>query len=87
MRAVLTRDDDYGSAGKPVCDYDDPAARVEMVHALAKDGMAVLGVLDGRELPQVVAAAGELLATVLGQDLDCDEAGCSGSRGGSRRTG
>ncbi|HEX2806501.1 MAG TPA: IS1182 family transposase [Kineosporiaceae bacterium] len=75
VRAVLTREDDYASAGKPACDYDDASARVEMVDALAKDGMAVLGVLDGRELAQVVAQAGELLATVLGQDLDCDEAG------------
>ncbi len=75
MRAVLTREDDYASAGKPVCDYDDPSARVEMVDALARDGMAVLGVLDGRELSEVVARAGELLATVLGQDLEVDEAG------------
>jgi len=75
VRAVLTREDDYASAGKPACDYDDPSARVEMVDALAKDGMAVLGVLDGRELSEVVARAGELLATVLGQDLDQDEAG------------
>ena len=75
LRAVLTRDDDYANAGKPACDYDDAAARVEMVDALARDGMAVLGVLDGRELSEVVARAGELLATVLGQDLDQDEAG------------
>ncbi len=75
VRAVLTRDDDYANAGKPASDYDDAAARVEMVDALARDGMAVLGVLDGRELVEVVARSGELLATVLGQDLDCDEAG------------
>jgi len=73
VRAVLTRDDDYGSGGKPVCDYDDPAARVEVVDALAKDAMAVLAVLDGRELSEVVTAAGELLATVLGQDLEQGE--------------
>ncbi len=35
----------------------------------------MLGVSDGRELSEVVARAGELLATVLGQDLDQDEAG------------
>ena len=75
VRAVLTREDDYASAGKPACDYDDPSARVEMVDALARDGMAVLSVLEGRELSEVVARAGELLGTVLGQDLDCDEAG------------
>lgn len=27
VRAVLTRDDDYASLGKPPCDWDDPAAR------------------------------------------------------------
>ena len=75
VRAVLTREDEYASAGKPACDYDDPSARVEMVDALARDGMAVLGVLEGRELSEVVARAGELLATVLGQDLEVDEAG------------
>ena len=75
LRAVLTRDDDYADAGKPVCDYDDPAARVVLVDALARDGMAVLAVLQGRELAVGVARAGELLATVLGQDLEADEAG------------
>src|SRR6266704_3246106 len=35
LRAVLARDDDYGNAGKPSCDYDDPQARVELVDALA----------------------------------------------------
>lgn len=76
LRAVLARDDDYAAAGKPVCDYDDPAARAEMVDALARDGAALLGVLDGQEgLDKAVVQAGALLATVLGQDLDRDEAG------------
>jgi len=75
LRGVLARDDDYAAAGKPVCDYDDPDARVAMVDALARDGMALLVVLDGREVDAAVAAAGALLATVLGQDLDRDEAG------------
>jgi hypothetical protein len=75
LRGVLVRDDDYRIAGKPVCDYDDPAARAEMIDALARDGAALLGVLDGRQVDEAVAAAGALLATVLGQDLDRDEAG------------
>lgn len=70
LRAVLVRDDDYAVAGKPVCDYDDAAARKVLVDALAKDGTAVLAVLDGREVGPVLAQAGALLATVLGQDLD-----------------
>ena len=70
LRAVIVRDDDYAVAGKPVCDYDDAAARKVLVDALAKDGTAVLGVLDGRELGPVLGQAGALLATVLGQDLE-----------------
>jgi hypothetical protein len=46
------------------------AARKVLVDALAKDGTAVLGVLDGRELGLVLAQAGALLATVLGRDLE-----------------
>jgi hypothetical protein len=84
---VVARDDDYVNAGKPCCDYDDPAARVELVDALATDGMAALRVLHGRELAQALAQAGALLATVLGQDLDQDEARVFRSRGESRPTG
>ena len=35
-RGVLARDDDYAAAGKPACDYDDPAAREELAGALAE---------------------------------------------------
>ena len=49
--------------------------------------MALLAVLDGRELTDAVAQAAALLATVLGQDLDRDEAGVSGSPGGSPKSG
>ncbi|MDT2006484.1 hypothetical protein FXW78_20725 [Rhodococcus opacus] len=73
LRAAAARDDDYTAAGKPVCDYDDPDARVQMVDALAKDGMALLAVLDGRALSEELRQAVQLLATVLGQDLDQDE--------------
>lgn len=52
-----------------MCD-DDAAAGKVLVDALTKDGTAVLGVLDGRELGAVLAKTGVLLATVLGQDLD-----------------
>jgi Transposase DDE domain/Transposase domain (DUF772) len=70
LRAVIGRDDDYAAAGKPVCDYDDPLARKVLVDALAKDAMALLAVLDGRKLDEVVTQAGKLLATLVGQDLD-----------------
>jgi hypothetical protein len=70
LRSVIGRDDDYATAGKPVCDYDDPGARQVLVDALAKDAMALLGVLDGRNLEGPLTAAGALLATLVGQDLD-----------------
>ena len=70
LRALLGRDDDYRSAGKPVCDYDDPQAREALIDALAKDARALLLALDGRELAAAVAEAAALLASVVGQDLD-----------------
>ena len=70
LRAVIRRDDDYATAGKPVCDYDDPGARKVLVDALAKDALAVLRALDGRTLDGPLAQAGALLATLVGQDLD-----------------
>src|SRR5437899_5644031 len=42
LRGLLRRDDDYAAAGKPVCDYDDPAAQTELVDALARDAFALL---------------------------------------------
>jgi hypothetical protein len=70
LRSRLSRDDDYASAGKPVCDYEDAAAREALVDALARDALALTATLDGRELPAAVDQAVRLLATVVGQDLD-----------------
>ncbi len=70
LRGLLGRDDDYASAGKPVCDYEDAAGREALVDALARDAMALLAALDGRDLDAGVAQAAQLLATVVGQDLD-----------------
>lgn len=75
LRAVVSRDDDYRSAGKPACDWNDPAARDGVVADLAADAFAVLSVLDGRDLERGVAEAAELLATVVGQDLELGEDG------------
>jgi len=72
---VTGRDDGDATAGKPVCDYDDGAARTQLVDALAKDGTAVLAVLAGRELDPGLAQAGALLAAVRGQDLDFGQDG------------
>jgi Transposase DDE domain/Transposase domain (DUF772) len=75
LRAVLARDDNYMAAGKPACDYADPAAREALVDALARDACALLGVLEGRELDPVLAQAVQLLATVTGQDLEQEASG------------
>ena len=64
VRGVLARDDDYASAGKPPCDWDDPAAREALVDELVKDALAG---------PAGEAAA--LLTLVAGQDV---EAGSDG---------
>ncbi len=75
VRAVLRRDDDYRKAGKPVCDWDDAEAREALVDALARDAKAALQELAGQELTQEQAQAVQLLATVVGQDLEQTEAG------------
>jgi transposase len=75
LRGALRRDDDYASAGKPACDWDDEKARTELVDALARDAYALLARLDGRRLEPAVDQAAKLLATVTGQDLEQTEDG------------
>jgi hypothetical protein len=69
VRAALQRDDDYAAAGKPVCDWEDAAAREQLVDALFRDGYRALDALRGVKLGPEVAKAAELLATVIGQDI------------------
>jgi hypothetical protein len=75
VRAVLTRDDEYATVGKPPCDWDDKAAREALVDALVRDANAALLVLHGRELAGALGEAGELLALVAGQDVEQGEDG------------
>jgi len=70
LRGLLCRDDDYATAGKPVCDYEDRAAREALIDALAKDAGALLLALDGKVLGAALSEAAALLATLVGQDLD-----------------
>jgi len=70
LRSVLRRDDDYRSGGKPELDWDDAAARMALVDALARDGEAVLEVLQDEPPSAPLSQAAALLATVLGQDLE-----------------
>ena len=58
LRAALSSGDDYVGNGKPQIDWDDRAAREELIDSRARDGFAVLALLDGRELAEPVAAGG-----------------------------
>jgi IS5 family transposase len=75
VRAVLVRDDDYATSGKPPCDWDDRSAREALVDALVRDALAALEALDGQEIPDSATAAVELLALVAGQDVEQGEDG------------
>jgi IS5 family transposase len=75
LRAALSSGDDYAGAGKPQIDWDDRGAREELIDSRARDGYAVLALLEGRELAEPVGQAAALLATVLGQDLQTGEDG------------
>lgn len=70
LRDVLKRDDDYVTAGKPVCDWNDAPAREALVDALAYDAYEVLVLLESRPVTAEVREAAILLATVVGQDLE-----------------
>ncbi len=69
VRAALVRDDDYATAGKPPCDWDDPGAREQLVDALVHDALAALAVVDGVQLGGPARDAADLLALVAGQDV------------------
>jgi hypothetical protein len=76
LRAAIGSGDDYANTAKPGIDWDDQAARDMLVDSRARDGYALLAVLDGvTDLPEPVRQAMRLLATVLGQDLEDDGMG------------
>lgn len=70
LGGLITSGDEYASSAKPQIDWDDQAAREELIHSRARDGYAILAYLDSQELEGPVADAAKLLATVLGQDLE-----------------
>jgi hypothetical protein len=75
LRGVLSSGDDYAGTAKPHIDWDDRAAREQLVDSRARDGYACLAVLDGRDLDEAVSQAGQLLARILGQDLETTDDG------------
>ena len=77
LRAALTSGDEYASAAKPQIDWDDAAERERLIDSRARDAFGCLALLDGRDLAAAVAEAAELLATVVGQDLEEPAGGTS----------
>ncbi|WP_433358700.1 IS1182 family transposase [Streptosporangium sp. CA-115845] len=69
LRAVISSGDAYTDLAKPVIDWTDPAEREALIDSRARDGHALLALLDGRKLSGEVVQAARLPATVLGQDL------------------
>src|SRR5262249_27297263 len=64
---------DYAKPGKPDIDWDDPAAKQELISTLVNDALAVLAELCGPGAPERDGAAAEalgLLALVAGQDVE-----------------
>ena len=74
-KALLTRDDAYESAGKPVCEWDDKEAREALVDALTRDAYALILDLCDQQLSPSELSAAALLATVVGQDIEEGEDG------------
>ncbi len=70
LRAALSGCDDYVSLAKPQIDWDDAGSREALIDSRARDAFACLALLDGRELGPEVADAAQLLARVVGQDLE-----------------
>jgi hypothetical protein len=70
VRAALRREDDYATAGKPPCDWDDADAREALVDDLVRDTLLALAALEGTELTPNCAEAAELVALVSGQDVE-----------------
>jgi len=75
IRAVLRREDDYASPGKPACDWDDLPAREALIDALVRDAHAALLLFDGKDVDADVNQALTLLATVVGQDIEAGDDG------------
>ena len=61
---------DYREPGKPKIDWDDPAAKDQLVSALVNDANAVVAALQDRNLDEREASALALLALVAGQDVE-----------------
>lgn len=73
LRSVMSSGDDYASSAKPQIDWSDQAARDELIASRARDAGACLEHLEGQTLSHSLQEAVQLLATVVGQDLELGE--------------
>lgn len=71
---------DYSTPGKPVIDWDDPAAREALVSALVNDANALVDALSGTKLDDDAEQVVALLALIAGQDVEPAE-GSDGTDG------
>ncbi len=70
LRAVLSCGDVYETNTKPQIDWDDPDERAALIDSRVCDALACLGVCEDRQFGPQVAQAVELLAMVVGQDIE-----------------
>jgi IS5 family transposase len=68
--AVSVSAHDYDAGGKPVCVWDDPVARDELVSGLVNDAIAILDAIEGTVVDDDEARLVGLLALVAGQDVE-----------------
>lgn len=61
---------DYDASGKPVCAWDDPVAKQQLVSGLVNDALGILSALDDQTLTEEQQQAQGLLALVAGQDVE-----------------
>jgi hypothetical protein len=70
LRAACTSGDEYATSAKPQIDWEDAAAREALIDSRARDAFACLALLEGEKLGPEVSQAADLLAAVVGQDLE-----------------
>ncbi len=70
LRAACTSGDEYTTSAKPQIDWECAGARNALIDTRARDAFACMALLDGTDHGPEVATAAELLAAVVGQDLE-----------------
>lgn len=61
---------DYDASGKPVCAWDDPIAKQQLVSGLVNDALSILAAMEALTMTDEQQDAQGLLALVAGQDVE-----------------